>query len=67
MDTTLRPTRGFAQMPPEQRRQIASRGGLAARANGTALRFTHEEAVAAARRGAELRPWKARFWISANA
>lgn len=67
MDTTIRPKRGFAQMPTELRRQIASRGGRAAHAKGTAHRFTHEEAVAAARRGAELRMSKARAWISSSA
>jgi hypothetical protein len=36
--------RGFAAMNPEQQREIASLGGRAAHAAGTAHRFTSEEA-----------------------
>ncbi|USX24882.1 KGG domain-containing protein [Oxalobacteraceae bacterium OTU3CINTB1] len=36
--------RGFASMDPEQQREIASEGGRAAHAAGTAHEFTSEEA-----------------------
>nr|WP_315402338.1 KGG domain-containing protein [uncultured Duganella sp.] len=36
--------RGFASMDPEQQREIASEGGRAAHAKGTAHEFTSEEA-----------------------
>lgn len=40
-------------MDPEQQRAIASKGGKAAHAKGTAHRFTSEEARIAGRRGGE--------------
>lgn len=43
--------RGFGSMSPEQRREIASKGGKAAQALGTAHRFTSAEASAAGRVG----------------
>jgi general stress protein YciG len=43
--------RGFASMTPSQRRGIASQGGKAAHAAGTAHEFTPEEARAAGRKG----------------
>jgi uncharacterized protein len=43
--------RGFASMTPEQKREIASRGGKAAHKNGTAHTFTSEEAQEAGRKG----------------
>ena len=43
--------RGFAAMTPELRRAIASKGGKAAQATGTAHRFTIEEARAAGTKG----------------
>ncbi len=43
--------RGFAAMSPEKQRQIASKGGKAAHAKGTAHEFTREEAVEAGRKG----------------
>lgn len=43
--------RGFASMDPEKQRQIASKGGRAAHAKGTAHEFTSEEAAAAGRKG----------------
>ncbi len=43
--------RGFRSMSPERRREIASKGGKAAHAAGKAHVFTHEEAVAAGRKG----------------
>jgi general stress protein YciG len=38
-------------MDREKQRQIASKGGRAAHAKGTAHEFTHEEAVEAGRKG----------------
>ena len=43
--------RGFAAMDPEKQRAIASKGGKAAHAKGTAHRFTPEEASEAGRKG----------------
>jgi general stress protein YciG len=45
--------RGFGVMSLEQRRAIASLGGKAAHAKGTAHEFTPEEAKAAGKRGGE--------------
>lgn len=42
---------GFASMAPAKQRTIASKGGKAAHAAGTAHEFTHEEAVAAGAKG----------------
>lgn len=46
--------RGFAKMTPEQRSAIASKGGKAAHAKGTAHEFTREEAIAAGKKGARV-------------
>lgn len=43
--------RGFASMSPEKKRAIASKGGKAAHAMGTAHTWTSEEAKAAGRKG----------------
>jgi general stress protein YciG len=43
--------RGFAGIDPERRREIASLGGTAAQAAGTAHQFTSEEARAAGAKG----------------
>lgn len=43
--------RGFASMDPQKQREIASKGGKAAHAKGTAHEFTREEAVQAGRKG----------------
>jgi general stress protein YciG len=43
--------RGFASLTQEKRRAIASAGGKAAQAKGTAHRYTPEEARAAGRKG----------------
>src|SRR5437588_11585663 len=48
---TAKSTRGFAAMDPEKQRAIASKGGKAAHAKGTAHRFTPEEASEAGRKG----------------
>ena len=47
--------RGFASMPQERQREIASLGGRAAHRDGTAHEFTPEEARAAGRKGGEAR------------
>jgi general stress protein YciG len=47
--------RGFAAMDPERHREIASMGGKAAHEQGTAHKFTAEEARAAGRKGHENR------------
>ena len=46
--------RGFASMTVEKKREIASKGGRAAHALGTAHKWTSEEAQAAGRRAAPL-------------
>lgn len=43
--------RGFAAMDREKVRQIASKGGIAAHAHGTAHEFTQETAREAGRKG----------------
>lgn len=45
--------RGFASMDPERQREIASKGGRAAHAKGTAHEWTAEEARRAGRKGGE--------------
>jgi general stress protein YciG len=43
--------RGFASMSAEKQREIASKGGKAAHAKGTAHEFTSQEAREAGRKG----------------
>jgi len=43
--------RGFASMPPEKQRAIASKGGKAAHEKGTGHEWTTEEAREAGRKG----------------
>jgi general stress protein YciG len=43
--------RGFAAMPADRQREIASQGGMAAHARGTAHEFTPAEAREAGRKG----------------
>lgn len=43
--------RGFAAMDKEKQREIASKGGRAAHANGKAHEFTKDEAQEAGRKG----------------
>jgi general stress protein YciG len=45
--------RGFAGMSAEKQREIASKGGKAAHAKGTAHHFTQEEARVAGRKGGQ--------------
>lgn len=47
--------RGFAGMDPERQREIASKGGKAAHAKGTAHEFTSEEARRAGAKGGRSR------------
>lgn len=44
---------GFASMSPERVRELARMGGKAAHASGHAHQFTHEEAVAAGKKGGD--------------
>src|SRR5215813_5181894 len=46
--------RGFAAMPEDRRRAIASHGGVASHAKGTAHEFTPEEAREAGRKGGKI-------------
>ncbi len=46
--------RGFASMDPNKQREIASKGGRAAHAKGTAHEFTADEARFAGRKGGEI-------------
>lgn len=48
-----RSPRGFAAMDRSKQREIASKGGRAAHAKGTAHEFTSEEAAQAGRKGGE--------------
>jgi general stress protein YciG len=50
--------RGFASMNPEKQKEIASKGGKAAHAKGTAHKWTSEEAQAAGRKGGKARQKK---------
>jgi len=43
--------RGFASMDPDKQKEIASKGGKAAHAKGTAHEFSSEEAREAGRKG----------------
>jgi general stress protein YciG len=43
--------RGFASMSPEKQREIASKGGRAAHAKGTAHEWSSDEARQAGRKG----------------
>lgn len=45
--------RGFAAMDPAKQKEIASKGGRAAHAKGTAHEFSADEARAAGRKGGE--------------
>ncbi len=51
--------KGFAGMDPAKVREIASKGGKAAHANGKAHRFTADEAKEAGRKGGMARRKKA--------
>ena len=51
---TFRKGRGFASMEADRQREIASKGGKAAHAQGRAHQFTADEARVAGRRGGEV-------------
>ncbi len=51
---TGRAKRGFATMPQDKLREIASRGGKAAHDKGTAHEFTSEEAREAGRKSGQI-------------
>jgi general stress protein YciG len=51
---TFKKGRGFASMEADRQREIASKGGKAAHAQGRAHQFTADEARAAGRRGGEV-------------
>ena len=51
--TPARARRGFATLDPARVREIASKGGKAAHAAGTAHQFTSDEARVAGRRGGQ--------------
>jgi hypothetical protein len=50
--------RGFASLSPARQRELASMGGKAAHAKGTAHTFTFKEAQAAGRLGAKAKRLK---------
>ena len=52
--TERKERRGFASMSPERQREIASKGGRAAHAKGTAHEWTPEEARSAGRKGGQV-------------
>src|SRR5437763_410270 len=52
-DKRQKSPRGFAAMNQEKQREIASKGGRAAHAKGTAHEFTADEARDAGRKGGE--------------
>ncbi len=54
MPTSKGSGRGFASMSAEKKREIASKGGKAAHAQGTAHKWTSEEAQAAGRKGGSI-------------
>jgi len=54
MNTNRKERRGFASMSPEKQREIASKGGRAAHAKGTAHEWTSDEARVAGRKGGEV-------------
>lgn len=50
-DPAPRRPRGFASWDQARLKEVAGKGGRTAHANGNAHEFTHEEAVAAGRKG----------------
>jgi uncharacterized protein len=55
MPTDGKKRRGFAGMSKDKQKMIASKGGKAAHAKGTAHKFTPEEAKLAGRKGGRAR------------
>lgn len=60
------PRRGFASMPPEQRRAIASKGGKAVQAAGLGHRFTSESGREAGRKGGQTTGNRIRLALALN-
>lgn len=58
--------RGFAAMSAEKQLEIASLGGKAAHAKGTAHQFTREEAIAAGKKGGQAAQQKRQAKREAN-
>jgi general stress protein YciG len=50
-EQTRKERRGFASMSPDKQREIASKGGRAAHAKGTAHEWSSDEAREAGRKG----------------
>lgn len=50
----MKSKRGFASMDPERQKEIASKGGRAAHAKGTAHEWSRDEARNAGRKGGEV-------------
>jgi uncharacterized protein len=66
--TERKERRGFASMSPERQREIASKGGRAAHAKGTAHEWTPEEARSAGRKGGQVsRGGRGRLLVSDQA
>jgi len=57
--------RGFASMTAEKKREIASKGGKAAHALGTAHKWTSEEAQAAGRKGGSISRRRSKYTVQA--
>ena len=57
--------RGFASMTVDKKREIASKGGKAAHALGTAHKWTSEEAQAAGRKGGSISRRRSKYTAQA--
>jgi len=53
-ETVRKQRRGFASMSAEKQREIASKGGRAAHAKGTAHKWSSDEARTAGRKGGQI-------------
>ena len=65
METQKGKGRGFASMTAEKKREIASKGGKAAHALGTAHKWTSEEAQAAGRKGGSISRRRSKYSVQA--
>lgn len=54
MEAVQKATRGFGSMAAEKQREIASKGGRAAHAKGTAHEWSADEARSAGRKGGQM-------------
>jgi general stress protein YciG len=66
-DTVKALTRGFASMDATKQREIASQGGRAAHAQGTAHEWSSDEARAAGRKGGIARSRRRRLRLRKTA